>query len=1154
MPIPVRELFDNKGVVRLQGLTGPAQALITAELFAAKRKNLLIITPDIAEAERFANDISLFLTAGSDVIYLPQYETLPYEPLSPHIEVSAARNKALATLAALEGSSPFICVTTIAALTQRCAPPEIIAGSSRTITKGKEINIESLKDFLDEAGYSFCDPVDEPGMFAIRGGILDIFPPSEENPIRIELFGDEVEIIKYFDLDTQRSLKSVNEVEIPSVKDASYGGIDLELLIGKLGELEKKHSVPLDELKAKFRDKQFFQAMELFLPYFYKDASEPLDFLPSNFSTVICEPERVKERQELFLSEISDGYAQAIERGEYYPSPDELYADANEIESLLKEKLVLSLTEISMEDENENIKTIHTAEPPRYRGAFNRYIYDCRQRLSQDISSIVLVSSQDSIKRMEELFEQEDTGIKEVMEKDMPLTVRTILAGGEPSIISFVGALSSGFISQALGIAITTEEEIFGRARVVGKRKKARKEALFVTDFSDISQGDYVVHSDHGVGIYHGTKVIAAGNASNEYLELEYAESQQLFMPIANVYMLEKYSGSGGPAPKLDRMGGKTWEKTKRKVKESILKMAGELLELYAKRETGKAFKFSTSNTSNEEFAETFEHIETRDQANAINDVFKDMASDKPMDRLICGDVGYGKTEVALRAAFAAAAEGKQTAILVPTTLLANQHYDNFKTRMGKFGVKVELLSRFVHQQKLKKAIEDIGNGKVDVVIGTHKLLQKDIKFNDLGLVIIDEEQRFGVAHKEKLKKLRATVDLLTLTATPIPRTLHMSLSGIRDISIISTPPPSRRSIKTYIRKSSDTVIIEAVNRELSRGGQIFFVHNRVENIMDMHSYLKGLTPRARIAVGHGQMSGEELEKTMEQFTKHKIDILLCTTIIESGLDIPNANTIIINRADTFGLSQLYQLRGRVGRDKHRAYAYMLVPEALTPTARKRIAAIEELSALGSSFKLASRDMEIRGAGNMLGSQQSGQVSAVGFETYCRMLADAVEEIKSGKKSVKVEAELDIYFNGKLEESYIPMLDQRMNYYNKLHRSESIDGIKETVNELKDRYGELPEKAVKLVDATILQFSASTLGIEKLKLTKKEMSLTFSEYSQHVVAITKEAGRRFPMRMKPSGESRLTIDIDRLYDDQLVQGIIEFFQRLLPKDKMDDDV
>ncbi|MBI3794463.1 MAG: transcription-repair coupling factor [Nitrospinae bacterium] len=801
------------------------------------------------------------------------------------------------------------------------------------------------------------------------------------------------------------------------------------------------------------------------------------------------------------------------------------------------------LCELADSPESAQCATIRSRDAERLHGVFSRFIYDCRERLEKGVSVIFVVRNEETAERAGKLMGEEGLGFIPLESARMPEFL--LSERSAPGLYCVVGDLPEGFVLDDANLAVITEEEVFGR-HAAPRREKRRRTTAFTTDFSNVRPGDYVVHRDHGVGLYHGMKSVPAADRIDEYLEIEYAEDQRLFLPISAIHLLEKFSSADGPRPKLDRMGGQTWAKTKEKVKKGIMLMAKELLEIYALRSLGKAHAFSQDGNFQREFADTFGFVETPDQAQAIIDVAADMEADKPMDRFVCGDVGYGKTEVAMRAAFKASVDGKQTAVLAPTTLLANQHFMNFKKRMEPFGIKVEMLSRFVEAKHHKEILARIAHGGADVIIGTHKLLQKDVVFANLGLVIIDEEHRFGVAHKERLKKMRETVDVLTLTATPIPRTLHMSISGIRDISVINTPPPERHSITTFIRKFNAGIISEAITRELARGGQIFFLHNSVASIHKMLGWLKKLVPAVRASAAHGQMSGRELEEVMENFIRRKTDMLVCTTIIESGLDIPNANTIVVNRADKFGLAQLYQLRGRVGRGKHRAYAFMLVPPSMGPVAKKRIKAIEELSDLGSGFKLAARDMEIRGAGNLLGPQQSGNITAVGFETYCRMLEEAVDEIKTGGVAVRrAEPVLSLDFAGRLEQAYIPSLEQRMDFYYRLNRAEETADVAQIADEMADRFGPLPEKARKVVDGVVIRLSAVRAGLEKVELSGGDLSLTFPPTHESALKLIGDCSAFFKARVVGAASgNRITLDISRTPAEKRPSLLAEFLSKI----------
>ncbi|MBI3736759.1 transcription-repair coupling factor, partial [Candidatus Sumerlaeota bacterium] len=1109
----------RKFPARIQGLTRPAQAFLLANAFLNDRESFAIIVPDNATAERMAADLAFFLGGQENIIYLPQIEALPYEPSAPTPEIASARQSALYRLGA--ENAPYILVSAAAGMLQKC--PKKSAALSFPLVKGKDVDRASLEDFLAHTGYLRADPVAEPGGFAFRGGVMDCWPPNENGPLRVEFFGDEVESIRRFNADTQRSLGHMETATLPPARETHYLGVDSAALFGRFENSGME--IPQRALLA-VQNKMFFPGMEWYFPLFRHDSVTPMDYLPGNIPVVLCEEEKVAEHLEIFEKEYAVGYDAALEKGEQYCPPGAIFADKALLLEWIQTSPGTRLSEISDEPEGAQCVTFKAREAERLHGVFSRFIYDCRERLEKGTTVLFVCRNEETIGRAGKLMGEEGMGFERLAQGSLPEFLQS--SRETPRLVAITGDLPEGFVLDEARLAVITEEEVFGR-HTAPRREKRRRTTAFATDFSNVKPGDYVVHRDHGVGLYHGMKSVPVGARVDEYLEIEYAEDQRLFLPISSIHLLEKFSSAGGPRPTLDRMGGQTWARTKEKVKKGIMRMAKELLEIYAMRKMGRAYAFAPDGNFHRDFADTFGFVETPDQAQAILDVAADMEADKPMDRLVCGDVGYGKTEVAMRAAFKAAVDGRQTAVLAPTTLLANQHLANFKNRMAPFGIKVEMLSRFVQPKLHKEILARMAAGDADVIIGTHKILQKDVVFARLGLVIIDEEHRFGVAHKERLKKLRETVDVLTLTATPIPRTLHMSISGIRDISVINTPPPERHSITTFVRKFNAGIIAEALNRELARGGQIFFLHNSVNSIYKMATWLKKLVPSLRAEVAHGQMSGRELEEIMEKFIRRKTDMLVCTTIIESGLDIPNANTIIVNRADKFGLAQLYQLRGRVGRGKHRAYAFMLVPPNMGPVAKKRIKAIEELSDLGSGFKLAARDMEIRGAGNLLGPQQSGNITAVGFETYCRMLEEAVEEIRSGKGEIaprRAETALSLDFAGRLEEAYIPSLEQRMDFYYRLHRSEEMEEARQLAEELEDRFGPMPEKAQKVVDAVLIKIAAIRAGLEKLELAGGELSLTFPPSYAKALEIVADGAAFFKGRVVGvNSGNRITLDI-----------------------------
>ena len=821
------------------------------------------------------------------------------------------------------------------------------------------------------------------------------------------------------------------------------------------------------------------------------------DYLPPATALVVDEPDAALRHLDEFNALVESAYGEAVAAGRPVMPPETMYLPAGELSRRLVEGASLRLGELALQGEDDRTRSLATLSPTRYRGDAAAFVADLRARLGEGYTVTLAAATQGGAERLERMLADHELGARRLEGAEWSALLDELL-DSQPSftgarLFLTVGAPPQGFVIPSGKWAVITGDEIFGRAAKVMHRARAARKTFGAT-LAELSKGDLVAHRVHGVGRYLGTKEMVIADRADEYLEIEYAERQRLFLPIRDIDLLRRFTGaSPGGAPPLDRMGGATWKKTRAKVKKSLLEMAGELLKIHAARELAQGAACAPDGPFHREFAGSFEYVETSDQLAAIMDLTADMEKPRPMDRLICGDVGYGKTEVAMRAAFKAVFEGRQVAVLVPTTLLAQQHFQTFSERFKSFPVRVESLSRFKQKKEQNSVVARLAAGEVDILIGTHRLLQPDVKFKNLGLVVIDEEQRFGVKHKERLRAMRKSVDALTLTATPIPRTLHSALLGIRDLSVIETPPPDRQSIRTIIAKFSGKVIREAVIRELDRGGQIFFVHNKVRTIGAMARYLRQLVPQARVEVAHGQMAERELEKVMLGFMNREFDALVCTTIIESGLDIPSANTILINRADHFGLAQLYQLRGRVGRDRHRSYGYLLIPgeEVLTPVARQRLKAMEELSELGSGFKLAARDMEIRGAGNLLGAAQSGHIDAVGFDTYCEMLEGAIRELKGEPVEEAFEVDMNLPFTGRLSPEYVPDLGQRIDLHQRI-ASAAPEQIGEIRAELRDRFGPPPEEVEKLLLTAEARALAKRLKVEKVDLIRDRMFLAFN--------------------------------------------------------------
>ena len=1067
----------NKGVKKtaVTGAVGSFPSALIANLKRDTDGPFLIVTPLPEEAERVAEDISFFLPGS--VHLFPSWETLPFDKVSPSLETMGDR---VSAIYALMTSSPII-VAPVSALLQDVPPRDFLNSSMDYLETGEETNLESLVERLSNGGYSRVSMVQEKGEWSRRGGIIDIFPPSTENPVRVEFVGDSVESIREFEPATQKSIRSLSSVIILPVGDHPLSQGIMPGGVEGRGE----------------------GGVTLF------------DYLPKSAPAFLLEPAAIDDELKRIEKETEERRAGLEEDGGLQGLPLsslELLSILNGYPNLDMSRLAVgAVGETSLHFDvksNEDIRLGLTKKD----GAFDRFVELSRGWLREGMRVVIASHTTGQAERVEELLKGKDMGARRVWSYDI------FSLPDPPGLFTATGLLNHGFRVPSERLVIVTEEEIFGQ-RVRLRQVKAKTSA-FITSLSDLKVNDPIVHIDHGIGIHRGLQKLNIGGVDGDFLLIEFAGKDKLYLPIYRMDQVQKYTGGEGPT--LDKLGGTSWDKVKKRVKEKIKEMAAELLDIYAARKVMEGFAYSPPDHYFEEFEAAFEYEETPDQMEAIKDVIGDMTEPKPMDRLVCGDVGYGKTEVAIRAAFKAVLDGKQVAVLVPTTVLASQHLQTFQGRMSSFPVKIEMLSRFKSPKEQKEIVKKLREGGIDIVIGTHKLLQKDIVFKDLGLIVVDEEQRFGVTHKEKLKKLRKQVDVLTLTATPIPRTLHMSLMGIRDLSVINTPPEDRLAIKTFVNKFSDDVIKEAVEREHRRGGQVFFVHNRVESIGTMADHLHALIPEAKIAVGHGQMDEHELEKVMLSFMNGEKNILLCTTIIESGLDIPAANTIIINRADTFGLSQLYQLRGRVGRSKHRAYAYLLIPaeETITGDARKRLEVIQELTELGSGFKIAAHDLEIRGAGNLLGGEQSGQIEAVGFDLYTQLLEEAVAELKGEENIPDVEPNINLGVAAYIPDDYIDDVNERLVIYKRLASVKEDGEVAEIADELRDRYGPLPQLVENLLTMMEIKRVIRKALVTSIDAAKGRVSITFDPRTpvrpEKVIELIKEKKDR--IKFTPSNQ------------------------------------
>jgi transcription-repair coupling factor (superfamily II helicase) len=1033
---------ERGGGQRITGLTPSAKAMAASAI--AARTTTVLIVPNDAEVERMTMDARFFLSALeglSDaaaerlVLPLPSHEVDPYRGLKPHFDISSARARALNALAT---SAPKLVIASAAGLLPRLSPPDRLAGIAITLTPGQEVAPATLADVLATAGYTRQDPVDESGEFCVRGGVVDFFPAGAEQPVRLEFVGDTIESIRSYDPSTQRSSGEIDRAEIVPLQ---------ELPAGEPADADRSATV-----------------------FDYFSAAGPL--------LVTSEPDEVRTQGRKTWEQITASYDEAIRKGQRAPAPTEIVVDWDTIESRLEG--AASLETLALEDQ---AGALHVACQPtlEYSGRVQDWVEEIRRGRERGDTQVFIAHSPGRAERTIELLADYDI-FAVPMERAEDAHAAALLVG--------VGHLSRGFRLPDAQLQLWAETDVFEEERKIHERRRSATRT-FLSDFRDLKAGDLVVHVDHGIGLFVGLKRIEVGLDPQEFMELRYAGEDKLFVPVERLDLVQKYTGATRPA--LDRLGGTSWEKAKTRVKKAMRDMAEELLKLYAARKAVPGHAFSSDTHWQQEFEDAFEWELTPDQKTAIADIKGDMESPSTMDRLLCGDVGYGKTEVAMRAAFKAVMDGKQVAFLAPTTVLAFQHAKTLKDRFAAFPVRIDMLSRFRSKSELTAVVDDIVAGKVEIVVGTHRLLSKDVQFRDLGLLVVDEEQRFGVAHKERIKQMRRRVDVLTMTATPIPRTLNMSLAGIRDMSIIETPPRDRLSIQTNVVKFDQAVISRAIRTEMERGGQIYFVHNRVESIYSVGNLITRLVPEARVAVAHGQMSEDALERVMVDFVANKYDVLLATTIIENGLDIPNANTMIVNRADRYGLSQLYQLRGRVGRSDRRAYAYLLIPpeETLSPVAKKRLAAIREFSDLGSGFRVAALDLEIRGAGNLLGGEQSGHIEAVGFDMYMKLLEQTIKELKGEEIEDDVRANVNLKIDLRVEETYIPDMNQRLTVYRRMAAVRTEQELDKFMDEIRDRYGPPPDSVMNLAEYAAIRVLSDRLRVESLDREAQTVVLKF---------------------------------------------------------------
>ncbi len=1065
----------DPGPFSVSGLVNTAKALYLVLLYQATEKPLFVIVDGNKQAETLLESVEVFfrlLFEGRDLPspqLIPALDVLPHQRLSPHNEIAEARAVALWRLSAQKIP---ITIVPIASALLRAEPAQFYRQLALTLRVGEEISIEDLVHHMESIGYELRDPVEMVGEYSVRGGIFDVFPAEAARPVRVEFFGDEIESIRHFDVESQRSVLKIGSAALLPLAEYPRS----RSLLRELAQAAEEAALDISN------PGEVFPGWEFLVPL-VRPRTQNLFALNSEAYVVIDEPSAVQAAADRLWQRLDNPDRPAP------IAPEANFARWDELKTILAGRTRIAVQELELlEGISDQKETLHIASRPSltFQGNMGVAVAEARNLIQAGHRVAFFAASTGELERVADVLQEYSVpyqlGLESSSGARSSLAERAYHAGAVSSAYLIRGCVRRGTVLPDSHLAILGSEDLFETSDLVARQPTKSQLAAFASDVADLKPGDFIVHTTHGVGQFLGIREIVQAEQKGDFMLLEYAGESKLYVPLTRLDLVQKYRGAGEGKPHLDRLGGVTWEKTKSRVKAKMRDMADELLKLYAQRRMAKGFAFSRDSNWQREFEDAFEYTPTKDQVNAVMQIRGDMESEQPMDRLLCGDVGFGKTEVAMRAAFKALGDGKQVAVLAPTTVLSFQHYETFRRRFASFPVRVELVSRFRTAKEIKAVLEDLAAGKVDILIGTHRLLSKDVQFYDLGLLVVDEEQRFGVRHKERLKQLRHNVDVLTMSATPIPRTLHMSLLGLRDMSVIETAPKDRLTINTVVAHFNPDLIKSAIEQELARQGQVYFVHNRVDTIFMRAAFIQELLPACRIAVGHGQMGEAELERVLLGFMKHEFDVFVCTTIVENGLDIPLANTIVIENAERYGLSELYQLRGRVGRSNRRAYAYLLVPAdtQLSEVARKRLAALKEFSDLGAGFKIAALDLELRGAGNLLGGEQHGHIEAVGYDTYVRLLEETVKELKGEEVPLEIHASLNLGLDIRIPPAYISDEAQRLRSYKRIADVKDDEHAKRALEELADRYGSVPEEVTNLVRFSLLKSLAARAGVESI--------------------------------------------------------------------------
>lgn len=1037
-----------------------------------------------------------------------------------------------------------IIVTPLESLFKKLMPPKEYKKLFKSIKVGQIIEMDEFVTSLTDSGYQRCEMVENPGQFSVRGGLVDVFNIIDKNPVRVEFFDDEIDSIRVFDIENQQSMEKLDTLKLSPAHEILFKDYEkqelYDLLQKDMEKAKKKNGqrqVSLENLAESYINGQV-ENVEGLIPYYKGELSSLMDYFSQDTHFLFFDGDRFSNQSESFVSQLKEDFQSLLEKGEIFPNFFQRFFTFEEIQDFLQEKKTVDFQSLSKKFnfiKAQAVIEVNSKEVYSFYGKIPEFVDQLAQWKKENYTLIILGQDKSRCNNINEMLS--NYSIEGHIQKEDILYKKV-------NIIQ--GSLAKGFVLYEDKLVVLSDRDIF-KEKAKSKKKKKNKKGKKIESFTDLKVGDYIVHDTHGIGLYAGIEQIAVEGIKKDYLHLKYAKGDKLYIPVDQMDSVQVYIGFGDKKPKVNKLGSGEWKKSKQKTKESVTDMAKELLEMYAKRRQAKGYAFSKDNNWTIEFEEKFPYEETGDQLQSIEEVKADMESNIPMDRLICGDVGYGKTEVAIRAAFKCIMDNRQVAMLVPTTILAQQHYNSFMSRFEDYPIRIEMLSRFRTKKQQEQIIEDIKRNQVDIVIGTHRLLSKDVRYHDLGLLIVDEEQRFGVKHKEQIKELKTNIDVLTLSATPIPRTLHMSLVGARDMSILNEPPHNRTPVQTYIMEYNEILLRDAINRELARSGQVYYVYNKVHDIESVVAKVSRMVPEARIAVAHGQMSETKLENIMMDFMDHEYDILVCTTIIESGLDISNANTIIIEDADHMGLSQLYQLRGRVGRSNRLSYAYITYrkDKTLSEIAEKRLKALRDFTEFGSGFKIAMRDLEIRGAGSMLGSKQHGHLTTVGYDMYCKILDEAVKELKGEETLVTINTTIEVDVDAYIPSTYVESEKQKYQLYKKIIGIESQSELNQIEEDIEDRYGNLPKSVQNLLYISYIKKMSSSLGIDKIKDINNQIIFTFEKSFFLSVDEIKEIIKEYPVQFNTDKSGNTSLILKKsLQDKNILIRLKEFVEKI----------